>query len=87
MAQLFEYLKRFGSGRVDVGHFVHIQPIAQIGGHASGGGMGLIDQTFPFQTGHVVADRGGTHGKFIAHNDRLRTDWLAAVDEMLNDGF
>ena len=76
---LFAGEAAFGHERRDVG------AVAEVGGDAAGGGVGVGDVALIFEESHLVADRGRGEAKGMALDKRLRTDGLRREDVVIDD--
>ena len=62
------------------------EPVARVGGDASGGGVRRDDQPGVLESGHVVAHGGRGDVELVAIQEGLRADGLGRVDVVLDDG-
>lgn len=75
-----------GAEGFDVFDGVDEGAVAFVGGDAAGAGVGLVDEAFFFELGHVVADGGWGDAEVVAFGEGFGADWFVGVGVVLDDG-
>ena len=72
--------------RLDPRQAVDEQPVAEVGGHATGAGVRLGDEALVLEGSHVVADGRRRDAEVVALHERLRSHRLMRGHVVLDDG-